>query len=45
VLRVDHTISFLGLTILRLHYKMFPAVSSFNAARYDHALVPSGKAF
>jgi hypothetical protein len=24
VLRVDHTVSFLGLTIIRLHYKMIP---------------------
>ena len=30
VLRVDHTVSFLGLTIIRLHYKMNPLA--------DHAL-------
>jgi hypothetical protein len=27
ILRTDHTISFLGLTIIRLHYKMLPAAS------------------
>jgi hypothetical protein len=26
VLRVDHTVSFVGLTIIRLHYKMIPLV-------------------
>ena len=26
VLRVDHTVSFMGLTIIRLHYKMIPLV-------------------
>ena len=24
ILRVDHTVSFLGMTIIRLHYKMSP---------------------
>ena len=43
VLRVDHTISFLGLTILRLHYKMVQAISSSNVLRDDHAVVPSEK--
>jgi len=35
VLRTEHTISFLGLTIIRLHYKMSPAPSSVN--------IPAGK--
>jgi hypothetical protein len=35
VLRTEHTISFLGLTIIRLHYKMSPApsYSSFPASK------------
>jgi len=32
VLRTEHTISFLGLTIIRLHYKMSPAPSRPNNA-------------
>jgi hypothetical protein len=28
VLRVDHTVSFIGLTIIRLHYKMIPLVDN-----------------
>ncbi len=31
VLRTEHTISFLGLTIIRLHYKMSPAPSQADA--------------
>jgi hypothetical protein len=27
VLRTDHTVSFLGITIIRLHYKMMPSVA------------------
>jgi hypothetical protein len=35
VLRTEHTISFLGLTVIRLHYKMTPApsIASFPAAK------------
>lgn len=39
VLRVDHTISFLGLTILRLHYKMSPKASPLIVSHGRHATV------
>ena len=39
VLRVDHTISFLGLTILRLHYKMSRRVSPIDLHHGSHAAV------
>jgi len=32
VLRTEHTISFLGLTIIRLHYKMSPAPSQVSSS-------------
>jgi hypothetical protein len=39
VLRTDHTISFLGLTIIRLHYKMSLSTPQANAARGTDTLV------
>lgn len=43
VLRVDHAISFLGLTILRLHYKISPIAHSSNLARDNCAFTPLEK--
>jgi hypothetical protein len=37
VLRTEHTISFLGLTIIRLHYKMSPAPSRASISRVESA--------
>ncbi len=37
VLRTEHTISFLGLTIIRLHYKMSPAPSHTSIAANKNA--------
>jgi hypothetical protein len=39
VLRTDHTISFLGLTILRLHYKMSLATPQSKAAQDTDAVI------
>jgi hypothetical protein len=39
VLRTEHTISFLGLTVIRLHYKMSPAPSSADANATQHTAV------
>lgn len=41
VLRTDHTISFLGLTILRLHYKMSRTASPVGPSLGNHATVPA----
>src|SRR5882757_1380966 len=40
VLRTEHTISFLGLTIIRLHYKMSPAPSRASGAHTENTAVP-----
>ncbi len=37
VLRTEHTISFLGLTIIRLHYKMSPAPSRASTSQDEAA--------
>jgi hypothetical protein len=39
VLRTEHTISFLGLTVIRLHYKMSPAPSVASAIAPQHTAV------
>jgi hypothetical protein len=39
VLRTEHTISFLGLTIIRLHYKMSPAPSRASGAHTKNTAV------
>lgn len=44
VLRVDHTISFLGLTILRLHYKMSPTAPCSDRPRENSTLASMEKA-
>jgi hypothetical protein len=36
VLRVDHSVSFLGLTIIRLHYKMLRSANSGNHDRWNN---------
>ncbi len=43
VLRVDHTVSFVGLTIIRLHYKMIP-LQDHRIHETDHASLQSGRA-
>jgi len=40
VLRTEHTVSFLGLTVIRLHYKMSPAPSPTGGAATKRSPVP-----
>ena len=41
VLRTDHTVSFLGITIIRLHYKMLPSPAAGTRARLHGARIPA----
>jgi hypothetical protein len=44
VLRTDHKISFVGLTILRLHYKMTPLGKQSGAPSGAAEKFPAGQA-
>src|SRR5271170_5025168 len=40
VLRVDHAVSFLGITIIRLHYKMLPSAAAQEREGVKNARIP-----
>jgi hypothetical protein len=40
VLRVDHTVSFLGIIIIRLHYKMLPSAAAQKREGVKNARIP-----
>jgi hypothetical protein len=41
VLRTDHTVSFLGVTIIRLHYKMLPSAGAEKRERRNRIVFPA----
>jgi hypothetical protein len=45
ILRTDHTVSFLGLTILRLHYKMLPRTLQQEGSGHKNVPLMAGQSY
>ena len=42
-LRTDHTVSFLGITIIRLHYKMLPSAAAVKRELSKNERIPTAQ--